>query len=231
MPRTLAPLLLALLLAPPPSHAKPRPKDAADVAPQVVRLATPASRGSMAPRLSREPGGTPILSWVEPSETGHGLLYSRLGPEGWGKPAVAATGSDWFVNWADTPGVTAAADGTLWAHWLVRSGEARYAYDAVVSSSGDGGATWTPPRRLHDDPSAAEHGFVSMTSMGDEMVAMWLDGRAQPAGGAMSVRARTLRGDGFGAEALLDPRSCDCCPTSIAATKGGLVAAWRDRSA
>lgn len=194
------------------------------------RLSTPASRDSMAPRLSSVPGLAPLLSWVEPFADGHRLLYSRLGADGWGAPAVAVTGTDWFVNWADTPGVTVAPDGTLWAHWLTRSGEARYAYHAMVRSSEDGGATWTAPRRLHEDSSPTEHGFVSMAAHGNDLVAVWLDGRDTGAGGAMSLRARTLSVDGLGEESLIDPRTCDCCSTSTASTPKGVIAAWRDRS-
>ena len=39
-----------------------------------------------------------------------------------------------------------------------------YAYHVMVSTSRDRGRTWTAPRRLHDDTSATEHGFVAVNA-------------------------------------------------------------------
>ena len=47
----------------------------------------------------------------------------------------------------------------------------------------------------------------------------------------MTVRAATFDRDGRQAgETLIDDRVCDCCPTAVALTSDGPIAAFRDRS-
>src|SRR6185503_17157512 len=87
--------------------------------------------------------------------------------------------SDLFVNWADFPSVFVAPSGRVVMHWLQKRAGGKYAYDAITRQSTDGGTTWSEPRVLHDDKSAAEHGFVSFFAAdGDSVEAVWLYGRA-----------------------------------------------------
>ena len=66
---------------------------------------------------------------------------------------------------------------------------------------------------------------------------IWLDGRAleldkKSGSDNMSVRAAFFdRAGGQVSESLVDDRACDCCPTAVAITDDGPVAAYRDRSA
>src|SRR5687767_14925396 len=82
---------------------------------------------------SREPELTPtqngvILSWVERiGEKRYALRTSVLESNGWTETRNIAEGENWFVNWADFPSVIALKDGTLAAHWLVKSGASTYA--------------------------------------------------------------------------------------------------------
>jgi hypothetical protein len=103
----------------------------------------------------------------------------------------------------------------------------------MVSTSRDRGKTWTPPRRLHDDTSATEHGFVAMSVGASGADLIWLDGRNTGGeSGEMTVRTRALSADGsLAPEIELDARTCECCQAALARTPDGLVAAWRDRSA
>lgn len=198
----------------------------------------PADSGAMAPRLSLDEVGRPLLSWVEPADSGHALRYARWTADGWAPARTASASDDWFVNWADTPGVVAASDGRLVAHTLPRhpSGDSPYAYDAAVrqmTAAGWGG--WTEPSLLHDDGRAAEHGFVSTVALPDGRTGfVWLDGRNQGGDhdhGAMTLRYAALDVSGaLSDEAELDARTCDCCPTAAVATSDGLVVAYRDRS-
>lgn len=70
-----------------------------------------------------------LLSWLEPAgEQRHALRYAvRSHQSAWSEPRTIAEGSDWFVNWADFPAVAALPDGTLFAHWLAKSGPGSYA--------------------------------------------------------------------------------------------------------
>jgi hypothetical protein len=175
------------------------------------------------------------LTWVDAVEGGHELRYAVRAASGgpWGEPTTIASGSDWFVNWADTPSLAVGRDGQLLAHWLQKAGETPYAYHVMVSGSSDGGATWSAPRRLHEDDSGTEHGFATLLPQPDGgTLALWLDGRAMLEEGPMALRSRTVAADGtFGTETEVDDRTCDCCPTTAAVLPdGGVIAAWRDRS-
>lgn len=233
------PALLAVLLLAACADA-PGPADDAPAAPVAAgEVPVPADSGALAPRLALDGAGRPLLSWVEPADSGHALRYARWDGDRWTDARTAAEGADWFVNWADTPGVVETADGRLVAHTLPRhpDGDSPYAYDAAarqMAAAGWGG--WSEPRLLHDDGAAAEHGFVSAVPLPDGRTGfVWLDGRNQGGhdhgGGAMTLRYAAL--DVSGAltdEARLDARTCDCCPTAAVATPDGLVVAYRDRS-
>jgi hypothetical protein len=207
------------------------------------QLETPAASGSGEPNLSVAPDGRVLLSWIEPAGAdGHRLRLSvRSRGSGWSPPETVAAGKDWFVNWADFPSVAALADGTLFAHWLTKSGPGAYAYDVRVSSSRDHGRSWSAPDVPHRDGTATEHGFVSMSPWSSQEVGLvWLDGRQTaetPAGrhgaaaAAMSLVHTTLDANGrLGPETTLDARVCDCCQTDAAVADGATVVVYRDRS-
>ncbi len=209
----------------------------------VEQMPTPAAPGSGEPNLAVAPDGRVLLSWVEPTgERRHALRYAERSKGGaWSQPRTIAEGGDWFVNWADFPSMAALPDGTLFAHWLAKSGSATYAYDIRVTASRDGGKTWTKPVVPHRDGTQTEHGFVSMTPWsGQAMGLVWLDGRKTAAaaheghGGAqaeMSLLHSSLdREGGLGPETVLDGRVCDCCQTDVARAEGATVVVYRDRS-
>jgi hypothetical protein len=202
-------------------------------------IPSPAGPGSGQPNLVAAADGRIYLSWLEPgADAGVRLRFSTLEGAGWSAPRTIAEGSNWFVNWADFPSMTILPDGSLAAHWLVKSGDGKYAYDVHLSRSFDGGATWSAPRVPHRDGTPTEHGFVSLFPAGGGLLgAAWLDGRetgaaphGQP-GGAMTLRYAAIGRDGAPrAEALIDARVCDCCQTAAAVTSDGPVVVFRDRS-
>src|SRR5690606_26704838 len=111
----------------------------------------PSPDGASQPDLVAAPDGSLLLSWIEPDGDGHALRFARYRDDAWSAPQAIARGDDWFVNWADTPHIAATADGALWAHWLRKSGAAKYAYDIVLARSADDGATWSPPILVNED--------------------------------------------------------------------------------
>ncbi len=202
----------------------------------VAASEVPADSTSRLPRLSVGPDGTVLLSWLEDRGDGHALQFATWTGNGWSEPSNAGEDSNWFVNWADTPGVVALEDGRMLAHALPMhpDGESVYAYDVSVWQRGD---AWSVPSLLNTDGVPAEHGFVSAVALEDGSAGLvWLDGRNQGGGhghggGAMTLRFATLEGDGSRRdETVLDARTCDCCPTALASASSGLVAAYRDRS-
>ena len=202
---------------------------------------SPASPDSAQPQLSASSRGV-ILSWLERDGERASLRFSERTADGWSAPRTVASGTNWFVNWADVPSVVRLANGTLVAHWLQKSGPDTYAYDVQLSYSRDDGKTWSASFSPHSDGTKSEHGFASLFDMpGAGLGLIWLDGRATKPGpgdgrhaaerGAMSVRFAAFDSNWKQtAEAPIDLRVCDCCPTTAVVTAEGPVAAFRNRT-
>lgn len=190
--------------------------------------------GSSAPHLAVAADGRVVLSYLTSEEAGAALAFIVLGAGGWSPPRQVAVGRDWFVNWADFASVVPISDDVWAAHWLVRSAQAPYAYDAVISLSRDGGHSWSPGALLHTDGTPTEHGFVSLYPASGGVGAVWLDGRnlaADPDGATQLFSASVAVADGrVMEEGPVDGRVCDCCQTDVAGTADGPVVAFRDRS-
>lgn len=209
---------------------------------QVRQIPSPAAEGSAQANLTVAPDGRVFLSWIERREDGRAALRFATGDgKSWSAPRTIAEGANWFVNWADFPSMSVLPDGSLAAHWLVRSAAGSFAYDVNIARSFDGGKSWGTPVVPHRDGTPTEHGFVSLFAAKDgALSAVWLDGRGMRAGGGghdhgegdMSLRyARIARDGTLSDEALLDARTCECCQTSAALTRDGPVVVYRDRSA
>ncbi len=205
---------------------------------QPRQLESPAAPGSAEPNLSATADGNVLLSWLEPAaDSAHALRYAVLEGSEWSEPRTIASGSDWFVNWADFPSVVSLPGGRLAAHWLqLAEGGEGYEYGVRIAQSTDGGVTWSDPVQPHRDSARAEHGFVSLFAAGgDSLGAVWLDGREYTEGyggtDEMTLVYTTMAADGsMGAERLLDGRICDCCQTSAAQAASGPVVVYRDRT-
>ena len=142
----------------------------------------PAAAGSAQPQLSVSARGV-VLSWVEQSGESATLRFSERTTGGWSSARTVASGTDWFVNWADVPSVVRLGDGTLAAHWLQKSGPGTYAYDVRLSYSRDDGKKWAASLIPHTDGTKTEHGFASLFQMpGAGLGLVWLDGRAMKGG-------------------------------------------------
>lgn len=207
------------------------------LAPQPI--ATPAAANSAQPQLSVSNRGV-LVSWIERAGDVATLKFAERTAGGWTPARTVASGNDWFVNWADVPSVQRLPSGALVAHWLQKSGPSTYAYDVRLSHSTDDGKTWSASYLPHHDGTQTEHGFASLFPMGDGFGLVWLDGRAMKpgnhegehgGGGAMSVRfAQFDKSFKQIADAAVDARVCECCPTTAAVTADGPIAAYRDRS-
>ena len=209
---------------------------------EIKFLASPSTSNSAEPFLFTDIDSTVYLSWIEKNEGKATLKFSSLDNEQWSEPSVIASGTTWFVNWADYPMI--ATNGKQFvAHFLDKSGESTYAYDVKLTTSDDKGKNWLDPRVLHDDKKQAEHGFVTLLPYGDKFFVTWLDGRNtvmegmkemdhhEGHHGSMSLRAAIMDAKGTKInEWELDNKTCDCCQTSAAITTNGPVVVYRDRS-
>lgn len=200
-------------------------------------LPAPAAAASAQPQLSISDRGV-LLSWIERSGNTATLKFAERSASGWTPPRTVASGTDWFVNWADVPSVLRLSNGTVVAHWLQKSASDPYAYDVRLSYSKDDGQSWSASFTPHHDGTNTEHGFASLFEMPDGGLGLvWLDGRAMAGGhdghgrGAMSVRfAAYDKSWKQVADAAVDTRVCECCPTAAVMTADGPIAAFRDRS-
>jgi hypothetical protein len=216
---------------------------ATEAALEIRRTGSPTDGDSREPELNATHDGRIILSWVEKTgDKRYALRMATRDLRQWSESLTVAEGENWFVNWADFPSVIALQDGSLAAHWLVKSGSGTYAYNVNISKSRDGGKTWTKPIVPHRDNTQTEHGFVSLIPLPDgRLGAVWLDGRnmkdmehdseGTPAPQSMTLRYAAIDVDGkLSDEAQLDERVCECCQTSVAMTGEGPIAVYRDRS-
>ena len=222
-----------------------RPDASVSNEPLVIRASeSPVTGDSREPELNTTADGRIVLSWVEKLDAKrYALRITLRDNSGWTEPRTVAEGDNWFVNWADFPSVVGFADGSLAAHWLVKSGTATYAYDVNIALSKDGGKTWSKPLVPHLDKTQTEHGFVSLVPLRDgRLGAIWLDGRnmkdmkeghdeGQPLPVSMTLRYAAIDANGnLADESELDERVCECCQTSAALSSEGIVAVYRDRS-
>jgi hypothetical protein len=204
---------------------------------------SPAPAGSAEPQLTVSRRGV-LLSWIEQTGTYAALKFAERTASGWTSTRQVAAGSDWFVNWADVPSVLRLEDGTIYGHWLQKSGQSTYAYDVRLARSADDGKTFGASFTPHRDGTQTEHGFAALfQAPGAGLGLVWLDGRAMAksashdahagheAAGDMSVRAAIYDPAGKQVfESAIDDRVCECCPTAITVTSEGPLVAYRDRS-
>ena len=204
----------------------------------VTPLASPAAPNSAQPQLSTL-GDRVVLSWIERSGDRASLRFSERTDAGWTEARTVASGTDWFVNWADVPSVIPLQHGSLAAHWLQKSAASTYAYDVRLAFSRDEGRTWSASVTPHHDGTRTEHGFASLFPMpGQGVGVVWLDGRQMKEGahegmdaGNMSLRGAMFAPDGSQAsEMLVDDRVCECCPSAAAVTANGPIVAFRNRT-
>jgi hypothetical protein len=223
------------------TETKPSPSTAARLALTIQSVESPSGIDSREPELTTTPDGRVILSWVETVNDYYSLRYAIGTSAGWSQASIVSEGWNWFVNWADFPSVIGLKDGSLAAHWLVKSSGGKYAYDVNVAHSKDG-KTWSKPVVPHTDHTPTEHGFVSLIPLPDNRVGViWLDGRQMkdvneetehmPSHANMTLRYATIDDQGnLSEESELDERVCECCQTSATQTSEGIIAVYRNRS-
>ena len=200
-------------------------------------IASPSGPNSSEPQLTASTRGT-ILSWVERAGAVAQLKFAELTSSGWSSPTTVASGTNWFLSYADPPTVLRRPDGTLLASWLISTNPTYEGSDLYVSYSRDNGTTWARPFMPHHDGSQQQHAFASFFELpGNGLGVIWLDGRdtqpseANPEGGPMALRYAAYDAQWKQtAEGAVDARACECCATSAAVTSDGVLVAFRDRT-
>jgi hypothetical protein len=218
------------------------PQPAADWAPRVERIESPAGPASAQPQLTTSSDAV-ILSWLENAGSQSRFRFAQRTATGWSEARTIASAPDFFANFADVPSVMRMSDRTLVAHWLRRNSSQTGGYDLQIASSGDEGRSWSQAFSPHHDGTKTQHGFASLFELhggSTPFGLVWLDGRAttpaanpdDDATGEMTLRS--ARYDSAWREQTDEAialRVCDCCPTASAVTADGVVVAYRSRSA
>ncbi len=199
----------------------------------------PAHEGTSLPFLKVGEDHQLYLSWVGETEDRSTLYFASLEKENkWSDTEVIASGTNWFVNWADYPSLNIDSQGNKISHFLAKSSSGTYSYDVNLTMSMDSQA-WSSSIIPHDDQTPTEHGFASILPMPNQtFTAVWLDGRNtgtksddKHGQGAMTLRTANINLQGVITEPTeLDARVCDCCQTSGALTSAGPVFVYRDRT-
>jgi hypothetical protein len=214
-------------------QARPALPAAADARPIVVEpVASPAGPNSSAPQLTVE-GDRAILSWIERSGKQSSLKFAERTASGWSGPQVVVSSDRLMVNSSDVPSVRGLPDGTLAAHWMENNGPDPEAYNLNLAWSADG-RSWSAPVAPHRDKTVSQHGFATLFPIADGGLGLvWLDGRTTHGDeGDMQLRAAMFdKSHKQLSDTAIDSRVCECCPTSVALSADGPIAAYRNRSA
>lgn len=198
----------------------------------------PVGLDAREPFLHATQDGQLLMTWMETSGNSSAVKLAALVDGSWSASRTVTASPDLFVNWADFPSVSDFSDGTIIAHWLQNSGNSAYSYDVRISLSQDNGETWSAPIVPHGDGTKAQHGFVTLVPLADEMIAVWLDGRAYEgalvedgaAAGQMQLRSAVISSDGsLTPDMAVDFTTCSCCQTSAAIAGDALLVVYRDR--
>lgn len=207
--------------------------------PSITDLQNPASSNSKFPRLFTDNSGSVFMSWYETEETFTLLKYSKLDGKTWSTPELISSSDTWFINWADFSNFVAADGKPIASHTLSKRPDNKYSYDVQLI-----GLQSKNTKLAHSDGTPTEHGFVSLQATSDStFYAVWLDGRntGNSHGHDDHVgnldAAMTIRGAEFNlnldilSEAEIDNSTCDCCNTALTTIPGGLIVAYRNRTA
>jgi len=199
---------------------------------KVESLSSPAGANSSVPQMTVQ-GDRVVLSWVERQGTKSTLKFAERTASGWSAPMTVISSEHLMVNSADVPSVRAMPDGSFAAHWMQDNGPDPEAYDLRVAWSADG-KSWSAAVAPNRDKTTSQHGFATLFPIADGGTGLiWLDGRATHGDeGDMQLRAAMFdKAHKALSDSLVDSRVCECCPTSVATTTDGPIAAYRDRSA
>jgi hypothetical protein len=199
---------------------------------KVESVNSPASANSSVPQMTVQ-GDRLVLSWIEREGTKSALKFAERTAKGWSAPMTVVSSDHLMVNSADVPSVRAMPDGSFAAHWMQENGPDPEAYDLRVAWSADG-KNWTAPVAPNRDKTMSQHGFATLFPIADGGTGViWLDGRTTHGEeGDMQLRAAMFdKAHKSLSDSLIDSRVCECCPTSVAVTADGPIAAYRNRTA
>lgn len=213
--------------------------------PTITPRPLPAEAGQ-AVQLFTTDAGEPHALWVETNDRGqYEFRHAPLEEDGWSDARLIARGDrNWFVNWADRPGLAQYRDDpeALAAFWLERSSRHPYDHHIMITQSRDGGQTWQAPFMPYEVRTPAFYGLCRLLPLPNgRMLAAWQDGRetvfelphsgrtVPNINGRLALRAVEFDQNGVRYEAVeLDSMISELTPFDMALTAEGPIIAYRD---
>lgn len=186
------------------------------------------------PRLTTDPAGNPLLSWVEKTgdqeasfyfarSTGDDVEPSSQGPSSpaqlFGEKIRVKAPANLSTHAEGMPKIAVKTDGTLLAVFEVPrpTTASRFAGELLYTLSTDGGKTWTEPKPVHRNTApGTSHSYSDVARLPNgEIGVVWLDEKGPGQEGRPVKFVQTLPGGGFGPEVLVDENACQCCRTNL----------------
>ena len=115
-------------------------------------IPSPAVGESSVPQFTTSKRGV-LLSWVEKKGVHTALRFAERTAAGWSEARTAASGDNWFVNWADVPSVLRMDDGTPTEHGFV---------SLVQMPNADLGLVWLDGRGMKGEHEGHGSGAMSL---------------------------------------------------------------------
>ena len=182
------------------------------------------------PALAVAADGAVHLAWSRRDGAGSSVWTARVGA---GEPVrVDPTGVEAVAS-HDAPGLAIGPDGRVHVLWSARrrpDAGAPIASNLLLSTSGDGGASFGPPLAV-GGPALRTRDFASLAVSGDgALLAAWLE-IGGPRASAHVARIDPVAGR-VSADVVLEESACVCCRTAVASGPGGAAGVlWRGERA
>ena len=171
--------------------------------------------------------GTPVVTWASQEGSDNVLYAARAGRRAPVRVNPPGTSVD---SLHQSPGIAAGPDGTLFITWSSRKPVPKgglFASDLQLSSSHDGGVTWSGPVRVNDDQPTS-HSFEGLAvALDGAVLVAWIETRDDKA--ATMLARVTERGTLVAEPIRLDTgETCVCCRVDVAVGPGdGVSVLWR----
>jgi hypothetical protein len=180
--------------------------------------------------LTHDHKNNPVIVWTERDNNDLTLFFATSHDNGksFAEKISLLVGSDVATHAESMPKVAFKKNGTIIAAYEKKTPtkENKYAGAIYYVASTDAGKSWTKESFLHSDTVAGRsRSYFDIEQLADgEIGASWLDIKLNNETGGRSVRfAKTVDGQRFGNEILVDSSACQCCRIDVYGDIAGRV--------
>lgn len=199
----------------------------------VREITFPVPTQAFSPRVTATRDGRVLLTWLEAMDGRLSALRSAFLRNGARTPRVTIVNSQPFSRHpSESTNVVALSERNLIAYWSQKPPNDKSLereVDVYFSVSTNGGLSWGTPQLVNEPGTGEENSYRSAAAGdGNHAELIWLDGTNWKKQNRVRLMSRTVQPDGSATKGtVLDEDTCTCCPTSLALTEKGLIAAYR----